>query len=164
MKAIVVYESIWGSTADVARAIADGLGEGAVSLSTAEAKPEALADADLIVAGAPVIAFSLTTEATRPKAAGLPPGAPTPDLSHPMMRSWLEALPPGAGRYAAFETKVRGPFGHTVKTIAQLMEKAGYTCFAEPFSAIVGGRYGGLRDGELEKARAWGAKLADAMR
>jgi hypothetical protein len=164
MKALVVYESIWGNTAAVARAIADGLGDGTLALSTAEATPEALAGVELLVAGAPVIAFNLTTEATRPRPEGLAPGAPAPDLSHPMMRSWLEALPAGTGRYAAFETKVRGPFGHTVKTIGQLAEKAGYACLAEPFSAIVGGRYGDLKDGELEKARAWGAELAEAMR
>jgi flavodoxin len=39
MKAIVVYESLWGSTAAVARAIADGLGSGARALSTAETTP-----------------------------------------------------------------------------------------------------------------------------
>lgn len=164
MKAVVVYESLWGNTAAVARAIAEGLGGGTPALSTAQATLEALADADLVVAGAPVIAFNLATQDTRPKPESLPPGAPTPDLSHPMMRSWLEALPAGTGRYAAFETKVRGPFGHTVKTIAQLMEKAGYTCLVGPFSAIVTGRYGSLRGGELDKARAWGAELAKAMR
>ncbi|HEY5119653.1 MAG TPA: hypothetical protein VII90_09365, partial [Anaerolineales bacterium] len=57
MKAIVVYESLWGNTAAVARAIAEGLGSGAKALSTAEASAAALAGADLIVAGAPVLGF-----------------------------------------------------------------------------------------------------------
>ncbi|MGE5590528.1 MAG: hypothetical protein ACM3ZA_07915 [Bacillota bacterium] len=37
MKAVVVYESHWGNTAAVARAIAAGMGPGAQALSTAEA-------------------------------------------------------------------------------------------------------------------------------
>ena len=37
MKAIVVYESHWGNTAAVARAIAEGIGPEARALSTAEA-------------------------------------------------------------------------------------------------------------------------------
>lgn len=159
MKAVVVYESLWGNTAAVARAIAEGLGEGTPALSTAQATPQALAGVDLVVAGAPVIAFNLTNESTRPKPGSLPPGAPTPDVSHPMMRSWLEGMPAGAGRYAAFETKVRGPFGHTVKTIGQMMEAVGYSRLAPPFSAIVTGRYGSLKDGEEERAREWGAGL-----
>ena len=67
MKAVVVYESHWGNTAEVARAIASGLGPGTPVLGTDEATGSVLADADLIVAGAPVIAFRLETEAMRQK-------------------------------------------------------------------------------------------------
>ena len=47
MKAIVVYESHWGNTAAIARAIAEGLGPEARALTTAEATGEAVAGADL---------------------------------------------------------------------------------------------------------------------
>jgi hypothetical protein len=164
VKAVVVYESLWGNTAAIARGVAAGIGDGTPALSTAEATPEALEGVDLIVAGAPVIAFNLTTEATRPKPQSLPPGAPTPDLSHPMMRSWLESLPRGEGRGAAFETRVRGPFGHAHKTIAEGLSTAGYRPVGTPGSFIVVGRYGELKDGEVERARAWGVELATAMR
>ena len=56
MKAVVVYESLWGNTAAIAEGIAAGIGEGTRALSTAEATPDAIAGADLIVAGAPVSA------------------------------------------------------------------------------------------------------------
>ena len=46
MKAIVVYESHWGNTAAVARAIAAGIGPEAQALSTAEATAEVLATAE----------------------------------------------------------------------------------------------------------------------
>lgn len=62
MKAIVIYESHWGNTAAVARAIAQGIGGGAQAFSTADATGAALAGVDLIVAGAPLLGFSLPTE------------------------------------------------------------------------------------------------------
>ncbi len=61
MKAIVVYESYWGNTGSVAQAIAEGLGAGTLAMSTAEAKGEALVGVGLIVAGSPIVAFSLPT-------------------------------------------------------------------------------------------------------
>lgn len=52
MKAVVVFESHWGNTAAVARAIAEGIGPEARALSTADATEATLAGVDLIVAGA----------------------------------------------------------------------------------------------------------------
>ena len=104
MKAIVVYESHWGNTAAIARAIAEGLGPEARALSTAEATGEAVAGADLIVAGAPLLGFSLPTESMLKGLASNAGRDPTPpDLSHPSMRSWIDALNAGNGRAAVFD-------------------------------------------------------------
>ena len=70
MNAVVVYESHWGNTAAVARAIAEGIGPGARALTTDEATPAVLAEADLLVVGAPVIAFGLPREGIRRQLAG----------------------------------------------------------------------------------------------
>jgi len=103
MKTIVVYESYWGNTAAVAWAIAEGIGPEARAMPTSEATGEALAGVGLIVAGSPIVAFALPTEKARRDMAAKPGKAPSPpDLSHPSMRSWLETLPKGAGRAAAF--------------------------------------------------------------
>ena len=72
MRAIVVYESHWGNTAAIARAIADGLGPEARALTTDEATRAALEGVDLIVAGAPVMAFRLPTEGTLESLANKP--------------------------------------------------------------------------------------------
>ncbi len=161
MKAVVVYESLWGNTAAVARAIAEGLGSGTRALTTAEATGEVMAGVDLIVAGAPVFAFHLSSDRARADIARNPgPGAPAPDLSHPSMRSWLDGLPAGQGRSAAFDTQVRGPFGKGAPTIAEALEGKGYARLAEPVGFIVTGKQGPLRHGELERARDWGAELA----
>jgi hypothetical protein len=161
VKALVVYESLWGNTAAVARAVAEGIGPDARCLSTAEATAHELDGADLIVAGAPVLGFSLPTEKMRDGIRQNPGKAPAaPDLSHRSLRSWLEALPAGHGRGAAFDTQVKGPFGKAAPKIADMLGKAGYEPLADPAGFIVTGRYGPLKDGELERARAWGAELA----
>lgn len=164
MKAVVVYESLWGNTAAVARAIADGIGSQARLLTTSEASDDMVADADLIVAGAPVIAFRLPTDAMRQSILANERDAPTaPDLSQPSMRSWLEGLSPGRGRSAAFETRLRWSPGGASGTIEDKLRHAGYPPLARAGRFVVKGKYGPLRDGELERARRWGAELAAAM-
>ena len=164
MNAVVVYESHWGNTAAVARAIAEGLGPEARVLTTDEATEATIAVADLIVAGAPVIAFRLASNKMRAGLANDDGKAPTPpDLSHPSMRSWLKDLPWGRGRSAAFETRVwwspRGATGDSERGL----QGAGYRRLAKAGRFVVTGTYGPLKDGELERARQWGAELAAAM-
>ncbi len=170
MKTIVVYESHWGNTAAIARAIAEGIGPDAQALSTAEATAVALAGADLIVAGAPLLGFSLPTEAMVKSLANSQPGAPAPaDIAHPAMRAWLAGLPhtEGAqsgsrGRAAAFETRIWWSPGSAAKAILGQLTQLGYQPIAKPQRFIVQGRYGPLRAGEVERARQWGAALAQA--
>jgi hypothetical protein len=163
MRAVVVYESLWGNTAAIARAVAEGLGPDVPALSTGEATAEVIAGAELIVAGSPVIAFKLPTAKIRDSIREDPGPAPTPpDLSHPPMQAWLEALPPGSGHGAAFDTRVRGPFGSSAPAIAKALQRAGYRRIVKPQGFIVTGKYGPLRDGELERARDWGAEIASA--
>jgi hypothetical protein len=161
MKAIVVYESYWGNTGAVARAIAEGIGPDARALPTSDAKGDALAGVGLIVAGSPIVAFSLPTEKARRDMAAKPGKAPSPpDLSHPSMRSWLEALPKGKGGAAAFETGFKLSPGSAAGTILKKLKDSGYEPIAKKERFLVKGTYGPLREGELERAKAWGATLA----
>lgn len=164
MKAVVVYESLWGNTAAVAGAIAEGLGPGATALSTAQATTEELVGADLVVAGGPVFGFQLSSERMRQSIRDSPElGAPAPDLSSPPLREWLEALPPGTGKCAAFDTRVRGPFGKGAPTVAEGLQAKGYQLVARPAGFIVTGKYGPLRKGELDRARQWGEQLLQSV-
>ena len=165
MKAIVVYESLWGNTAAVAHAIAEGIGPDVPALSTAEATGVLMDDLDLIVTGAPLLAFRLPTENVRNNLGPHEKKAPTPpDLSHPSMRSWLKTLPEGTGRSAAFETGFTWSPGSAPKTMLSKLERAGYAKLERGRRFIVEDTYGPLRDGELELARAWGEELANAMK
>ena len=164
MNAVVVYESHWGNTAEVARSIAEGIGPGTRALTTDEATPAVLADLELLVVGAPVIAFGLPREGVRRQLAG-DVKAPRPaDVSHPLLRTWLEGLPAAKGWGAAFETRIwwspRGATG----TIEAKLRRAGYRITGKAERFIVGGSYGPMRDGELDRARRWGASLAAAKR
>ena len=164
MKAVVVYESLWGNTAAIARAIAEGIGPETQVLTTEAASAETVAEADLVVAGAPVLGFRLATEEMRANVARSETNAPTPpDLSHPSLRSWLGALPRGHGRSAAFETRIwwspRGATGD----IEAALKRAGYPPVATGEKFVVTGTYGPLREGELDRARRWGSQLAHAV-
>ena len=161
MKAVVVYESHWGNTAAIARAIAEGIGGDTRAVSTAEATADALAGADLIVAGAPLLGFSLPTDMmVKGLSSETNKGGPPPDLSHPTMRAWLEGLPKGTGRAAAFETRISWSPGSASKAILGKLKEKGYRETAKPQRFLVKDRYGPLKEGELERAKAWGAELA----
>jgi len=172
MKAVVVYQSLWGSTAAVARAIAEGLGPGAVALTTNEATNEAVAGADLIVAGCPVHAFGLPSVATVEQAVAKPVGerAVVANSAHRLMRDWLEELHNGSGRSAAFDTRVHGPLGKGgASKIAARLEGAGYSRlvpregFFVAMKSVEVTDEGMLLPGEVDRAREWGRELAAAM-
>jgi flavodoxin len=160
VKAVVVYESLWGNTAAIAHAIAAGLGKEARCLSTLEATPAALAGVDLIVAGSPVLAFRMPSEKMRASLRNETAAPHPPDLSHPPMQQWLAGLAQGSGHAAAFDTRARGPFGSAAGAIAKALKAKGYESVGKPTGFIVTGKYGPLRDGEVERARKWGASLA----
>jgi hypothetical protein len=158
MKTIVVYESFWGNTAAIARAIAEGAG--APALTTSEATPDVVTGSDILIVGAPVLGFTLPSERMRESLVSGQPKAPAPaDISHPSMRSWLASVPKGNGRAAAFETRIWWSPGGSVTAILRVLRTAGYRPIGRGEKFIVEGTYGPLRDGELERARRWGEEL-----
>jgi menaquinone-dependent protoporphyrinogen IX oxidase len=166
MKAIVVYESLWGNTAAIARAIAEGIGPEARALSTAEATAVVTADADLIVAGAPLHAFRLSTDKIRDTlSTKKDEKAPTPpNLSHPSMRTWLASIPKGKGKASAFETRFKWSPGGAAGSIMGGLKRAGYSKAAKPRKFLVAGIYGPLKNGEVERAKAWGGELGKLIK
>ena len=161
MRAVVVYESFWGNTAAVARAIAEGIGKDATPMTTDQATPVVVAAADLLVVGGPVMAFRLPTDGIR-EDIGRDTDGPPADMSHPTLRSWLETLPSGHGGGAAFETRLRWSPGGATGAIKRGLERAGFRTISKGRKFVVTGKYGPLKDGELDRARQWGAALASA--
>jgi len=172
MNALVVYESLWGNTAEVARAIAEGIGVGTPALSTAQVTAEQVLAARLLVAGAPVHNGRLPSERSRAKAlersqdAERFPDLEAPDLSHPPMADWLDALARREdGAYgAAFDTRSMGRWTGNANThIARALKHAGFRWVDEPLGFLVVGQDGPLAPGELDRAQAWGERLADLV-
>ena len=164
MRAIVVYESHWGNTAQIARAIAEGIGPDAQALNTDDATPSVVAAAELVVAGAPLMALGLPSDGMVANA-GKDPKAPRPaDVAHPPLRHWLENLPASHAAAASFETKLRWSPGGATGAIDDRLRRAGFRTIAKGPKFSEATPYGPLRDGELERARTWGAELAAAIR
>lgn len=108
MRALVVYESLFGNTAAVARAVADGLAETFdVTITDVHDMP-AVGDADVLLVGAPTHAFGLSRVTTRTDAAGQGEvRAGSPEVG---IREYLDCSPVPSGlSVAAFDTKVDKP-------------------------------------------------------
>jgi hypothetical protein len=167
MKALVVYESMWGNTEQVARAIATGLGEytDVEVVDVAETPADPGESVALIVAGGPTHAFSMTRPSTRANAVaqGARQGAVETGL-----REWLDGLPSGrhTQKIATFDTrvdKVRHLPGSAAKSAAKAARRHGYTSAAAAESFYVRDVDGRLLDGELDRATAWGRRLGASL-
>lgn len=164
---LVVYESILGNTQEVARAIAEGLGETwPVTVREVGQAPDAIpADIGLLVVGGPTHAFGLSRPETRADAAAQATG---PAVSNGRgLREWLEVLAPGDGTTPAvtFDTRVDKPHvpGSAAKKAGKRLRHKGFPEFADPHSFHVHGKTGPLADGERDSAQAWGKDLAHRL-
>ena len=164
MRSLVVFESAYGNTEAIARAIAEGLSRhGDAEACTTDAADSArLADIDLLVVGAPTHAWSLPRKRTWASAKGANP------LHEPLMRAWLRDLPIGVDRpSAAFSTRFDKPqilTGSASRGIARALRQQGWSRAATPVSFVVTGTEGPLRSGEVEQARSWGDALGRAVK
>ncbi len=166
MNALVVYESVYGNTRRIADAVAEGLG-GAAVVSVPEAASRVGA-ADLVVVGGPTHMHGLATQRSRQMAAEAAheDDAITIDPSataEPGLRKWLSDLPDRRGaRAAAFDTRLdKSPLltGVAARGIAKRLRHHGYEVLATE-SFLVEDSEGPLEDGEMDRARTWGAQLA----
>lgn len=170
MRAVVVYESMYGNTHRVAEAIGRGLASHAevAVVSVAGAGPELIAGADLLVVGGPTHAHGMARPATRTAAVeqATPGTTVDPAASGPGVREWLADMErlPIAG--AAFDTRAGvAPAvltGRASKGIAKLLRQHGLAQAVEPESFVVD-KDNHLKAGEEERAEGWGANLAAAV-
>lgn len=173
MRAVIVYESMFGNTKMVAEAIGEGLADCAevsvVPVTSADA--HTLDGVDLVVVGAPTHTHGMSRPRTR-KMAGALAGkresgvelVPAAD-SGPGVREWLASL----GRLevvgAAFDTRLQGLpafTGRASKSIRRLLAHHGARIAASPESFLVDKTPGPLVKGELGRARAWGERLTSS--
>ena len=160
MKAVVVYDSVFGNTEKIAQAIGGALGsqEDVETVRVGDAKPEQMTGAELLIVGSPTQKFR-------------PMGATT---------SFLKAIPKNGlqgVKVAAFDTrftvsaieKVRilaffvKIFGYAAKPIAVRLEQKGGELAIPPEGFYVGDTEGPLLEGELERAADWARQIVSTL-
>ena len=166
---MVVYESLWGNTAAIANAIADGLGPGTRVGSTGDISPSVASTASFLVIGAPVHAMSLPSARSVASVATRTPGPDelAADLDHPLIRHWVAELTYGESVAAAFDTRITGLMGRGgARSIERLLKGRGRRLIHQAHGFIITNQRevhraaSMLREGELARASEWGAHLA----
>jgi hypothetical protein len=167
MKALIVYESMYGNTHEVAEAI----GRGLATTHEVEVVPvdgataERLAGVDLLVVGGPTHVHGMTTRMSRKAAVGAAAEDEAltvdPDAEGEGLREWFDHLDGCPARGAAYDTRMEGPpalTGRASKGIARRLRHHGLEVVAEPESFLVD-KANHLLDGEATRAEAWAATL-----
>ncbi|HEU65913.1 MAG TPA: flavodoxin family protein [Chloroflexi bacterium] len=147
MKALIVYDSMYGNTEQIARAIAGAIDESRV-LRVDEASNSDLESINLLVIGSPTHAF----RPTKP------------------VQAFIESIPRDALkgiRVAAFDTRIPAGDvgkglrlfikigGYAAPHIAQTLKKKGGHLIVPPEGFFVKDKEGPLKEGELERAAGW---------
>jgi hypothetical protein len=171
MRALVVYESMFGNTAALADHVAAGLADSlVVELVEVGAAAPVLPDEpggrpDLLVLGAPTHAFGLSTAGTR--------RAATDRSAEPLvsgrigLREWLDGERPDLAGLATatFDTRIERPRlpGSAARVLRRRLLRHGCRPIVEPQSFYVTTTTGPLSAGEVTRARQWGRALAAAV-
>jgi flavodoxin len=154
MRAVIVYDSIFGNTEKIAHAIAGGIEKcKAEVIHVDSADSVSLSDVSLLIVGSPTRSFK-----------------PTPAIV-----KFLDSVPDGLldnSAVAAFDTRIakediKGKFfrflvdsgGYAANPIAEKLRKKGGTLILPPEGFFVESENGPLKDGEETRAKSW-AKLA----
>ncbi len=155
MKALVVYDSVFGNTEKVAQAMGEALAAHAdvTTCRVGDVTPEQLTGIDILVVGSPTRAFNATPATTK----------------------WLRSLVKNSlqgVKVAAFDTRFNPEevnskvlnvmvkvFGYAAKPIGDKLSKKGGDLHLAPEGFFVLGTEGPLKEGELERAAAWAQKL-----
>ena len=151
MKALIVYDSVYGNTEKVARAIGEAMtpsGEVKV-LRAGDTNSSELASVGLLIVGSPVHG-----------------GRPTPavqDFLNKMAQQSLKGI-----KVTTFDTRATSKFakifGNAAGRIAGQLTKKGGVLVVPPEGFFVTGTKGPLKEGELERAAAWAKGILEGKK
>jgi hypothetical protein len=173
MKAVVVFESMYGNTRAIAESVANGIrssGPAEVTVvPVGAADGSSIAQADLIVVGGPTHAHGMSHAATRRAArdaAGKPDSElrldPAASIEGPGIRDWLAHVDNTGALIAAFDTRLDAPpifTGRAAPKVARQLQRRGFVSIADPESFLVT-KGTELCPGETARAQDWGSRLS----
>lgn len=140
MNALIVFDSVYGNTEKIARAIGSAITGEVKVVRAGEVDSAELKTIDLLVVGSP-------TQGGRPT---------------PAIQDFLNTLPELSFKginVAAFDTrlltKLARIFGYAAGKIADVLKKKGGILIVQPEGFFVKGTKGPLKEGELERAAGW---------
>jgi hypothetical protein len=163
VKALVVYESMFGNTEAVARAVANRLSEAfEVTLSDVREMPP-VHDVDLLVVGAPTHAWGLSRPSTRVDAARK--GTIRTGATEVGLREYLNLSPTLSGvAAAAFDTRIDKAWsGSAARKAHRELRRLGCRMLLPAKNFAVTGTTGPLVDGEQQRAGRWAAELTAVL-
>jgi len=150
MKALMVYDTKYGMTEQVAKAIMKGMKESGVSeivmKKVGDANEADFKGSDAWIFGSPVHLGGATGDAKKALSTAIQTGA-------------------NGKKGTAFDTRFAGYTGKgAAEKMMEKMEEAGTGKLAEPQPFVVLKTKGPLAEGEEAKATAFGKKIAEALR
>ena len=152
MKTLVVYDSVYGNTEKIARAIGSALTGDVKMLRANEVSASDLQSIDVLIVGSPTQGF----RPTKP------------------VQAFIDNIPEGSlkdVKVLAFDTRMSAAEsgralgviirmgGYAASRIAKALEKKGGNLVTDPEGFIVKGREGPLKEGEVERAIATTQKI-----
>ncbi|RSM57220.1 flavodoxin [Amycolatopsis sp. WAC 01376] len=164
MRTLVIFESMFGNTETVATAIGKGLSAHTeVDVVNVDEAPRAWDGIDLLVVGGPTHALGMTRPSTRKSALEQ---AGHGVRSATGLREWLGSCGTARARIpvAVFDTRMAKPrwlTGSAARGAEKVLRRHGGVPLvpSESFFVDVGKEATLLREGEQERAEAWGAGL-----
>lgn len=167
-RALIVYESMYGTNEEIATAIVDGVrsaGAAADLVPVSEAPNAIPSDVSLLIVGGPNHATGLSTPSSRLSAAQ--------QTDEPLvtgdrgLREWFEELQPPTAEVAAapYDTRLAKPrflrwLDRASRGIDKRMRSRGFRVVVNAEHFFVQSAEGPLEGGELARARRWGEALA----
>lgn len=155
MKALIVYDSVFGNTEKIAQKISESLGQGSRVVRVTDIDSSDSLNLDYLIVGSPTRAFRPTKPVT----------------------GFLDKLKPKSLKgikVAAFDTRMSTEdvnnkilsfmvniFGYANKPIEDRLVKKGGTRAVTSEGFIVLGTEGPLKEGELGRAAEWAHKILD---
>ena len=155
MKVMIIYDSIFGNTEQIARTISNALAshDNVETLPVSNVKPQQLTGMKLLIIGSPTRGFR-----------------PTPAIKNLLRKIPVNGLK--GVKVAAFDTRISvndiesrigrffvNQFGYAAQPISDWLMKKGGELIIAPEGFFVKGTEGPLKEGELERAAEWAKQI-----